>query len=186
MPKRGELKTLQQGEHGVSAAYNHALVAKKCGLLSKRVRVPKERDWSARVGKQFRDGVMVELKAQRENEHLSALDWACLDSVYFAACGLAMGYEYLGVKGWIDEAKADFHPIVSTCTKLQRLIMENFRVLGLERKPHTLDVFAMLYAGPEAAQDRSGSTNATKDEPIVIEADEGRQNENAEQSEGTQ
>src|SRR5713101_2150937 len=94
--------------------------ARQCRRLSRRVRVPKTSSWSGRIAAKFRDGVESELIDRRGVGKLTAADYAVLDSIYFAAAGLAEGYALLGSAGWIDTEKHAFHPAVETILKLQR------------------------------------------------------------------
>jgi hypothetical protein len=98
------------------------------------MRVPPGKGWAGRVAKAVRDSVMAEL-VKRRPDGITAHDFACLDSLYFAAAGLALGYGFLGVKGWIDEGKAAFYPITETCLKLQASIADTFKRLGLDEIP---------------------------------------------------
>ena len=77
-------------------------------------------------------------------DDLAPIDFACLDSIYFAVCGLAQGYGYLGVRGWIDEKQGGFRPAVESCLKLQRMVRENLAKLGLDKPPKELDPWEQL------------------------------------------
>jgi hypothetical protein len=94
--------------------------------------VPATSSWSARLGTQYRDGVYAELDERREGK-LTAADYACLDSIYFAACGLAEAYALLGEVGWIDKPKRAFFPIVETVLKLQAVLKGDLERLGLDQ-----------------------------------------------------
>jgi hypothetical protein len=77
---------------------------------------------------------------QRRAGKLSAIDFALLDSIYFAVSGLAEGYALLGKHGWIDEDKRAFHPVVETIVKLQRELKDDLARLGLHEPPKPLSI----------------------------------------------
>jgi hypothetical protein len=108
-------------------------------MLSRRHRMPKTSHRSGRIAAKFRDGTEAEL-VQRRAGKLSAVDYAILDAVYFAACGLAEGYALLGKHGWIDEEKRSFHPVVETIIKLQRELKDDLARLGLDSPPKPLSI----------------------------------------------
>jgi hypothetical protein len=122
--------------NGTEALLKHA---RNCRLLSRRLRIPAKSNWSRRVACNFRDGTEDEL-VKRRNGKLSAIDFALLDSVYFACAGLAEGYALLGKFGWIDEEKRAFHPVVETIIKLQRELKDDLAMLGLDQPPKVLSL----------------------------------------------
>jgi hypothetical protein len=145
-------------------------------LLSFRQRVPVTASWESVVAKKFRDEVLAELERSAPDHTITASEWAALDQVYFAACGLSLAYSWLGANAWIDETVKDFVPLVSGCRALQRSLQDALGRLGIDKRPDKLDVFGLLYAqvarpsnGPLPAQVSTGGVPRPPSGPLPSE-----------------
>lgn len=138
----------------------------KAAKLAHRLRVPPEQAWAARLARQFREHVVSEVCQRRDGGELTSFDWAIVNSIFDAASGLALAYSFLGRRGWIDENEGAFHPVVETVFKLQKVMIDGFGRLGLDKRAEPKDVWvaAIQLAASQPSSNEADSTGVQSQE----------------------
>jgi hypothetical protein len=171
----------------VTVEQDRADIRRQPGLMAEW-RAELEQDGLA--GTELQDALDKRLERavkQKRESRLTAEDWLALDGIYFAGCGVALGYTLLAQVGWVDQdalkqGRLAYHPVVETILRLHRVLKEDYARLPLQSKAvdpieSALDAIyrqpATQYAlaAHETVQDSPDAIGAEIDAPAAILCD---------------